>query len=93
MSEVLARLIDPGDTVVDAGANVGYMTVLAAAAAGPTGRVVAFEPHPEWQVLRMWYRPTPEQIAPHYAKRPPGRDGYRTVGAARPVLDDPDLWT
>ena len=34
VSEVLARLIDPGDTVVDAGANVGYMTVLAAAAAG-----------------------------------------------------------
>jgi len=54
VSEVLARLIDPGDTVVDAGANVGYMTVLAAAAAGPTGRVVAFEPHPDlFAVLRQ----------------------------------------
>ncbi len=47
VSEALARLISPGDTVIDAGANVGYMTVLAALAAGPRGRVLAFEPHPE----------------------------------------------
>ena len=47
VSETLARLIDAGDTVVDAGANVGYMTVLAATAAGSGGRVIAFEPHPE----------------------------------------------
>ena len=47
VSETLARLIDAGDTVVDAGANVGYMTVLAATAAGRAGRVLAFEPHPE----------------------------------------------
>ena len=47
VSEVHARLIDAGDTVIDAGANVGYMTVLAATAAGRAGRVVAFEPHPE----------------------------------------------
>jgi FkbM family methyltransferase len=47
VSEVLARLIDAGDTVIDAGANVGYMTVLAATAAGRGGRVLAFEPHPE----------------------------------------------
>ena len=46
VSEVLARLIAPGATVVDAGANVGYMTILAAVAAGPRGRVLAFEPHP-----------------------------------------------
>jgi FkbM family methyltransferase len=36
-----------GDTVIDAGANVGYMTLLTAIAAGPSGRVVAWEPHPE----------------------------------------------
>ncbi len=46
VSEALARLISPGDTVVDAGANIGYMTVLASMAAGPSGRVWAFEPHP-----------------------------------------------
>jgi FkbM family methyltransferase len=47
VSEALARLISPGDTVVDAGANVGYMTVLASVVAGPRGRVLSFEPHPE----------------------------------------------
>ena len=47
VSEVLARLIKPGDTVVDAGANVGYMTLLAGVAAASSGRVLSWEPHPE----------------------------------------------
>ena len=47
VSEALFRLISPGDTVVDAGANVGYMTVLASVAAGPGGKVLSFEPNPE----------------------------------------------
>jgi FkbM family methyltransferase len=47
VSEVLARLITSGATVVDAGANVGYMTLLAGVAAGQSGRVLAWEPHPE----------------------------------------------
>jgi FkbM family methyltransferase len=46
VSELLARLIGPGDSAIDAGAGVGYMTLLAAVAAGPRGRVLAFEPHP-----------------------------------------------
>jgi FkbM family methyltransferase len=53
VSEVLARLITPGDTVVDAGANVGYMTLLAGVATGSAGRVLSWEPHPElFAVLR-----------------------------------------
>ncbi|MEJ5277185.1 MAG: FkbM family methyltransferase [Thermogemmata sp.] len=47
VSEVLFRLVSPGDTVVDAGAHVGYMTVLMGVAAGPGGSVLSFEPHPE----------------------------------------------
>ncbi len=47
VSEALFRLISLRDTVVDAGANVGYMTVLAGVAAGPGGKVLSFEPHPE----------------------------------------------
>ena len=47
VSEALFRLITPGETVVDAGANIGYMTVLASIASGPGGRVVSFEPHPD----------------------------------------------
>lgn len=47
VSESAFRLTDPGDLAVDVGANIGYMTSLLARAVGPTGRVVAFEPHPD----------------------------------------------
>jgi FkbM family methyltransferase len=46
-SEALFRLTDPGDVAVDAGANIGHMTCVLATAAGPRGRVLSFEPHPE----------------------------------------------
>jgi FkbM family methyltransferase len=46
VTEALLRLCDPGETAVDVGANVGYMTSVMAASVGPTGRVVAFEPSP-----------------------------------------------
>ena len=45
-TEWLKRLLRPGMTFVDVGANVGYYTWLAARLVGPTGRVVAFEPGP-----------------------------------------------
>lgn len=44
--EVLLRLADPGETVLDVGANIGQMTSLLAHAVGERGRVIAFEPHP-----------------------------------------------
>ena len=47
VTEVLARLIQAGDTVVDAGAHIGYMAILAAFAAAPHGHVLAWEPHPD----------------------------------------------
>lgn len=43
---LLLRLIEPGMTVVDAGANVGILTLPIARAVGKTGRVLAFEPTP-----------------------------------------------
>lgn len=46
VTETLARLADPGETAIDAGANVGFMSNLLAHAVGPLGRVVSFEPHP-----------------------------------------------
>jgi FkbM family methyltransferase len=46
VAETLARLADPGETAIDAGANVGVMSNLLAHAVGADGRVVAFEPHP-----------------------------------------------
>lgn len=36
-----------GDVFVDVGANVGLFTAIAARLVGDTGRVVAFEPHPD----------------------------------------------
>lgn len=41
---VLARLVGPGDIVLDIGANVGAHTLPLAKAVGPAGRVIAFEP-------------------------------------------------
>jgi len=45
VSEVLWRLIEPGEAVVDGGANIGHMTSLMAFRAGARGAVRAFEPH------------------------------------------------
>lgn len=42
----LTRLIKPGMTVLDVGANHGYYTVLLADLVGEEGAVVAVEPHP-----------------------------------------------
>lgn len=44
---VVRRLIRPGDVVVDAGANIGYITALLAGWVGPSGFVHSIEPIPE----------------------------------------------
>jgi FkbM family methyltransferase len=46
VSETIARLLDPGELAVDAGANIGYMSSLMASRVGTDGEVIAFEPHP-----------------------------------------------
>lgn len=46
-SLLIQRLLRPGDTMLDVGANIGYFTILGARAAGVRGRVVAFEPMPQ----------------------------------------------
>ncbi len=42
----LYPLLRPGDVVVDIGANVGDISMHFARIVGPSGRVLAFEPHP-----------------------------------------------
>jgi FkbM family methyltransferase len=46
VTETIWRLIRPGDTVLDVGANVGCMSLAMAARLEKRGRVFAFEPHP-----------------------------------------------
>ena len=45
-SSLVQRFLKPGDSFLDAGANIGYFTVLAAACVGEHGKVYAFEPEP-----------------------------------------------
>ena len=47
MVRCLKRRLRPGDHFVDAGANLGYFTWLAAKLVGSGGRVDAFEPQPD----------------------------------------------
>ena len=46
-ARLIKQLLSPGSHFVDAGANIGYFTLIAAQRVGPTGRVDAFEPQPD----------------------------------------------
>ena len=45
-SEIIWRLLSPGETAIDIGANIGYVSSIMAARVGLQGKVLAFEPHP-----------------------------------------------
>ena len=45
--EAIWRLLDRGETGVDIGANIGQNSSVMAFRSGPSGHVIAFEPHPE----------------------------------------------
>jgi len=44
---LLERLVEPGDTVLDVGAQLGYITSFLAARVGSGGHIYAFEPDPK----------------------------------------------
>lgn len=46
LTEIFRAVTQPGDTFVDAGANAGFYSLLAATALGNRGRVISFEPDP-----------------------------------------------
>ena len=68
VSELLFRLIHPGDLVVDAGANIGYMSVLAATAGA---HVIAFEPNPDLLPTLRQNLGTRGDVRPCRARRSP----------------------
>ncbi len=41
----LRQAVRPGDTVLDVGANIGMVSLLASRLVGPSGRVISFEPN------------------------------------------------
>jgi FkbM family methyltransferase len=47
ISAIFNRYVKPGMTVVDIGANIGYLTMLLASLVEPSGLVIAVEPNPE----------------------------------------------
>jgi FkbM family methyltransferase len=47
VTAALSRLVEPGDTCVDAGAHYGYFTLLLAKLCGPEGHVYSFEAEAE----------------------------------------------
>ena len=46
--KVLKNILHPGDVFIDAGANIGYFSAIAAGLIGETGTVHSFEPVPEY---------------------------------------------
>jgi len=44
--QVFRSLLAPGQTAIDIGANLGFITAMLASIVGPDGRVLAFEPAP-----------------------------------------------
>jgi FkbM family methyltransferase len=52
MSAAIERLLQPGESFVDLGANEGWYSLLAARRVGPSGRVLAVEPQERlWPIL------------------------------------------
>jgi FkbM family methyltransferase len=46
--ETMKRYLRPGDVFFDVGANIGYLSAIAAGLVGPSGQVHCFEPAPEY---------------------------------------------
>jgi FkbM family methyltransferase len=51
ITEVIKRIVRPGDHVVDIGANLGLVTLQLASLVGPSGLVYSFEPNPSLNEL------------------------------------------
>jgi FkbM family methyltransferase len=97
---ILDKLIAPGDTIVDVGANIGFYTCLFAKRVGPTGRVIAVEPTPSClELLRHNLRINglQERVECHPCALsdqegsaqlyiyPEGEEGFNSLGATQAI--------
>jgi FkbM family methyltransferase len=82
---ILGSLLSPGMTVVDAGAHIGYFSLLAARHVRPGGKVYSFEPHP--LVFALLKR---NLVANHCEDivQPINKAVWNTVGSATFYLDN-----
>lgn len=100
VENVVADYLQPGDVVLDVGAQVGMLTSQAAHLVGPTGAVVSFEPDPEnYAVLSaLVARNYLDNVYHHHLglsdrnghielRRPVGSWGSFMVGESRSALD------
>ena len=73
---LIPRLVGPGDSVVDIGANYGHFCMTAAALAGRHGKVIAFEPNPR-AFARLAFHVSPKRcdLRRTAANGPVGRGG------------------
>ncbi len=46
ITRLCERIVRPGDTVIDVGANIGIVTLMLAKLVGPQGRVFSYDPNP-----------------------------------------------
>ena len=105
LAGLLDRILRPGMTVIDAGANVGEITLLAAKRVAPGGTVIAFEPVREiadalranlvangfdHAVVRMIALSDAEGTLPIYRAREPIRDGSINDGLASLYVGERD---
>lgn len=68
--QALSRFLAAGDTFLDVGANIGYLSAVGAALVGPTGQVHSFEPVPRYfqrlkrlAAMNPTYTIIPNQVA------------------------------
>ncbi len=45
--DLIRRRVPENGVFIDIGANIGYLSLIASKAVGPSGRVLSFEPHPD----------------------------------------------
>ena len=77
---MFARILKPGDTVVDIGANIGLVTKVIRNLVGPTGKIHTFEPVPyTFDILRRNFERSGVKNVTCYDAAISNRDGEAAI--------------